>query len=173
MYDFLFKVDWQQLLVPTHSLLEIFLRGSVMYLSLFLLLRFFLKRQIGVLGIADLLLVVLIADASQNGMAGEYKSIPEGILLVATVILWNVVVVWVGYRFPKLRWLTRPKHICLIRDGQMIKSSMEKEYITDHELLAQLRQQGVQRPENVKEAFLEGDGRVSIIKADPPGQADA
>ena len=168
MYEYLFKVDWHQVLVPTHSLLEIFVRGTVMYLALFLMLRFFLKRQTGVIGIADLLVVVLIADAAQNGMASEYKSITEGILLVGTVIFWNTAVVWLGFRFPKLRRLTRPPHVCLIRDGKMLRKNMEAEFITEHELLAQLRQQGVIDPEDVKEAHIEGDGRVSVIKNDRP-----
>lgn len=169
MYEHLFQVDWHQVLVPTHSLLEIVIRGTVMYIALFLMLRFFLKRQTGVLGIADLLVVVLIADAAQNGMASEYKSVTEGILLVATVIFWNVTVVWVGYRFPKLQRFTRPRHVCLISDGRMLRKNMEKEFITEHELLAQLRQQGVTDPGQVKEAHIEGDGRISVIKADQPG----
>ena len=71
------------------SPLEIVLRGSAVYWFLFLLLRFVLRRDGGSLGIADILLLVLIADASQNAMAGEYKSIADGFLLVATIAGWN------------------------------------------------------------------------------------
>jgi uncharacterized membrane protein YcaP (DUF421 family) len=70
-------IDWQELFIPTHPILEIILRGTLTYIMLFLILRFFLKRQSGVIGIADLLVIVLIADAAQNAMASEYKSITE------------------------------------------------------------------------------------------------
>jgi uncharacterized membrane protein YcaP (DUF421 family) len=58
--------------------------------ALTILLRIVLKRQTGTLGMTDLLLItLLIADASQNAMAGEYRSLPDGIVLVATIIFWN------------------------------------------------------------------------------------
>ena len=69
-------VNWNAMFVPEHSLVEIVLRGTIMYIVLFSILRFFMKRQSGVIGIADLLVIVLIADAAQNAMANEYKSIP-------------------------------------------------------------------------------------------------
>ena len=65
------------MLAPEHSLVEIFLRGTIMYILLFTILRFFMKRQSGVIGIADLLVIVLIADAAQNAMANEYKSLTK------------------------------------------------------------------------------------------------
>ena len=65
-----------------------------MYLALFIMLRIVLKRQAGTLGMTDLLLITLLADASQNAMAGEYNSLPDGVVLVATIILWNYIFDW-------------------------------------------------------------------------------
>jgi uncharacterized membrane protein YcaP (DUF421 family) len=162
----LFEVNWPEIFLPVHSLVEIVVRGSLTYIMLFLVLRFLLKRQTGVIGIADLLVVVLIADAAQNAMAAEYKSITEGVILVGTITFWNFAVDWLGYQFPRFRWLTRPSPLCLIRDGRMIRRNMRKEFITDEELMAQLRKQGVERAEDVKEAYIEGDGRISVVKND-------
>lgn len=75
--------------LPAVLLFEIILRGSVMYISLFLLLRIVLERQTGSLGMTDLLLITLIADASLNAMAAEYKSLPDGIVLVSTIMFWR------------------------------------------------------------------------------------
>jgi hypothetical protein len=83
--------------------------GTIVYIALFLILRFLMKRQSGVIGIADLLVIVLIADAAQNAMAGSYESITEGVLLVLTIVFWNYVVDWLGFRFPALAPLTRPR----------------------------------------------------------------
>ena len=74
-------VDWEHIFLPDMPLLEIFIRGSVMYLSLFFLLRLVLKRQVGSIGITDLLVIVLIADAAQNAMAADYQSLPDGMEL--------------------------------------------------------------------------------------------
>src|SRR5881409_2972210 len=85
----IFDIEWKNVVLLIIPLIEIILRGSVMYLSLFILLRVILKRQGGTLGMTDLLLIVLLADASQNAMAGEYKSLPDGIMLVATIVFWS------------------------------------------------------------------------------------
>lgn len=79
-------IDWAKLFEFSTPALEIVVRGTVMYLALFAMLRFILRRETGSLGITDLLVVVLVADAAQNGMAGSYRSISDGLLLVATII---------------------------------------------------------------------------------------
>ena len=43
------------------------------------------RRDAGSLSVSDLLVVVLIADAAQNGMAGEYRSLTEGAIVVGTI----------------------------------------------------------------------------------------
>ena len=66
----LFQIDWKSAFVPSLHLEEIILRGSIVYLFLFLVLRF-VRRGAGAIGISDLLVVVLIADAGQNAMGSE------------------------------------------------------------------------------------------------------
>lgn len=159
-----FEIDWREIFVPQASLASVIVRGTLTYLLLFLILRFFLKRQTGVIGIADLLVVVLVADAAQNAMAAEYKSITEGALLVLTIVFWNFAVDWLGYRFPPLQRFVRPPPLQLIKDGRMLFRNMRQEMITAEELNSQLRQQGIESCDEVKEAYIEGDGRISIIK---------
>ncbi len=156
-------IDWQEMFIPVHSIPEIILRGTMTYIMLFLILRFLLKRQTGVIGVADLLVIVLIADAAQNAMANEYKSITEGTLLVLTIVFWNYAIDWLGFRFPAFQRLTRPPPLLLIDDGKMLPRNMRQEMITTEELMSQLRQQGIADPTKVKKAFIEGDGRISII----------
>ncbi len=80
------SVDWDALFVPQTSLLQLFIRGSAMYLLLLAALRVLVRRHIGSLSMMDLLLMVLIADAAQNAMVSEYRSITEGIVLCETLI---------------------------------------------------------------------------------------
>lgn len=162
----LFEVDWHEMFVPQNSLLDIAIRGTLTYLMLFAVMRFILKRQTGVIGIADLLVVVMIADATQNAMAAEYKSITEGTLLVLTIVFWNFFLNWLGYRFPSVQRLIRPPPLQLVKEGRMMLRNMRRELITTDELASQLRQQGVERVSEVKSAFIEGDGRVSVITYD-------
>ena len=71
-------MDWSWLVEFKVSPLELIARGSALYWFLFLVFRFVLRRDVGGIGVADVLLVVLIADASQNAMTGGYTSVAEG-----------------------------------------------------------------------------------------------
>lgn len=161
----LVPIDWETLFLPSLNIGEIFLRGSIVYLFLFFLLRI-LRRQAGTISISDLLVIVLIADAAQNALASQYQSITEGLILVTTIVFWNFFLDWLGYRFPMVGRLIRPSPLLLIRNGHIQKRNLSKELITDEELLEQLREQGIDEIEKVKESYLEGDGRISVIRYD-------
>ena len=158
----LFAVDWRAVFVPSGSVVEIILRGTLVYISLFVLLRL-MRREAGGLGIADVLVIVLIADASQNAMANEYKSVSEGILLVGTIIFWDFTFDWLAYHLPWFHRLFQPAPLPLVKDGHMMRRNMRQEMITEEELMSQLRQQGVEKLAAVKKCYLEGDGSISVI----------
>ena len=156
-------MDWKSIFFPDVPLLEIILRGSVMYITLFVLLRLVLKRQTGSLRMTDLLLITLIADASQNAMAGAYTSIPNGIVLASTIIFWSYTFDWLGYRFTWFRRLTEPPPLPLIQNGKLLRRNLRQELITEDEVKSQLREQGLEDWAQVKEAFMESDGHISVI----------
>lgn len=157
------RIDWQSIFVPDTSVLETVLRGSLMYLAIFVLLRIVLKRQTGTLGMTDLLLITLLADASQNAMAGSYKSVPNGVVLVGTIIFWNFAFDWLGYRIPWFGRLIEPAPLPLVRHGRLLRRNMRKELVTEAELMGQLRKQGIDDLSKVKEARIESDGQFSVI----------
>lgn len=164
------QIDWRSVFLPSVGVAEIFLRGTIVYLFLFFVLRI-LRREAGVIGISDLLLVVLIADAAQNAMSSDYKSVTDGIILVSAIAFWDYFLDWLGYRFPRIRRLLRPSPLLLIKDGRMQRRNMRREMITDEELIEQLRERGIERIEEVKKAYMEGDGRISVITRDSKGDS--
>ena len=157
-------IDWHSLFFLDTALLEIILRGSIMYLVLFTLLRIVLKRQTGALGMGDLLLITLLADASQNAMAGGYKSLPDGIILVGTIIWWNYALDWLSFKAPWFERLIEPLPLPLVMQGKLLRRNMRSELITEAELRGQHREQGVEDVSKVKAAYIESDGRISVIK---------
>ena len=132
---------------------------------MFILLRLF-RRQAGSVSIADLLLIVIIADAAQNGMAGEAKSVTEAMLLIGTIVFWDYALDWLGFKSQLLSRVLDPQPILLVKDGRMIKRNMDKEMITEDELMSNLRQQGVEELSEVKQSCLESNGEFSVIKVD-------
>lgn len=157
-------VDWHSVFVPEIGVPEIVVRGTIMYLAMFAILRFIARRQTGNFGPADLLVIVLIADAAQNGLGKDYSSVTEGIGLVLTIVAWEYALDWLAWRFPALRpWLSVPP-LKIIEDGRAIQSALDREMLSETELLGQLREHQIERVSDVKVARLEGDGRLSVIK---------
>ena len=147
--------------------LEIVVRGSAMYWFLFLLFRFVLRRDTGLIAITDILLLVLIADASQNAMAGSYQTVAEGCLLVATIAGWNYALDWASYRFNAVHRLVEPPPLRLIRAGRVMRANLRAEMLTVGDLKTKLREQGIEELAQVKHAYMESDGTISVIRADP------
>lgn len=159
-------IDWQTLFVPSASVPELILRGTVMYLFILGLMRVF-RREAGSLSIPDLLVVVLVADAAQNGMAAEYRSVTEGLVLVSTIFLWNYALDWLSYRSRWVHRLLHPAPLLLVKDGRIIRRNLKAELLTISDLTSQLREQGVEDVGEVKRAFIESDGHLSMIKFKP------
>jgi uncharacterized membrane protein YcaP (DUF421 family) len=158
------NVDWSELFRLSVPPLELIVRGTAMYFFLFLLFRLVIKRRIGSIGMADMLVLVIVADAAQNGMAGEYRSITDAFILVGTILGWNFLFDWANYRFAWLqRWL-EPDPLLLIRDGRVLWRHLRLERVTEKELSAKLREHGVTDVGEVARAYMEPDGAVTVIK---------
>lgn len=143
---------------------EIFIRGSLVFWFLFLIFRFVLRRDVGSLGIGDFLFVVIVADASQNAMTGDAKTVLDGALLISTLLFWNLVLDYLGYRFPLVRRFTESSSMMLVLNGEIQWRNLRREWITHEELMAKLREEGLESLTEVKEMRLETDGLISVIK---------
>ena len=157
-------MSWDELFGLHSSVLEPIVRGTVMYLSLFVLFRVVIRRRLGAVGMGDILLVVIIADAAQSGLSGESDSISDALLVVGTIFAWNWFIDWLNFRFPALQpWLEAPP-LLLIDNGRINYRNLRHEFVTMDELKAKLREKGVEDPREVARAYMENDGSVSVIK---------
>jgi uncharacterized membrane protein YcaP (DUF421 family) len=161
------SLDWDKIFGLSVSPVELIIRGSAMYLFLFLLFRVIVKRRVGSIGMADLLVLVIIADAAQNGMAGEYHSVSEGMILVSTLIAWNMLIDFLTYRFPRLQQVLEPSPLLLIKNGRVLQAHLAHEFLPEDELRSKLREQGIRDVREVEEAYLEPDGELSVLKRGP------
>ncbi len=150
----------------TVSPLELALRGTLMYWFLFIVFRFILRRDVGSLGVSDFLFVVILGDAAQNGMIGSATSATDGMVLIATLVFWSYMLDFMSFHYPVVRRLTAAPRLCLVRDGKLLRRNMRRELITDEELNAKIRQEGIEDVANVKRMYLEADGEMSLIRRD-------
>jgi uncharacterized membrane protein YcaP (DUF421 family) len=157
-------MDLKELFDLHSSFVEPVVRGTVMYLALFLLFRVVIRRRVGAVGMSDILLVVIIADAAQSGLSGSSDSITDALIVVATIFAWNWVIDWLNYHVPALQpWLEAPP-LLLVENGRVNRRNLRHEFVTLDELKAKLREKGVEDPREVARAYMENDGSVSVIK---------
>jgi len=156
-------IDWHAMFVPTVSLLEIVLRGSVVYLGILGAVRIF-RREAGTMSTTDLIVIVIVADAAQNAMSADYHSITEGLVLVGTIFAWNYTLDWLGFRYRWVHRMLNPAPLLLVKDGRIQGRNLRAEMMTTADLMEQLREQGVEDVAQVKRCYLEADGHLSVIK---------
>ena len=157
-------IDWSHMFIFTVSPIELFIRGTLTFLFLFCLFRFVVHRDVGGLGISDMLVLVIIADASQNAMAGGYKSIVDGFLLIGTIIGWSLLLNYLGFRFEFMRRFVLPRPLCLVKDGVKHEKNLKREFISGEELSEMLREHEIEDISEVRRAYLEPDGQITVFR---------
>lgn len=151
MFDF--GTDWW----------EIILRTTIVYFAIVFGFRLTGKRQIGQLAPFDLVVILLIANAVQNAMVGPDVSLGGGLISAATLLVVNRGVAEAGDRWKWMQRLVEGEPVVLVRDGVIDWRALRKERIEQGELDQAMREHGINRIEDVKEAVLEIDGTVSVV----------
>lgn len=162
-------MDWSALYTVNVPLMELFIRGSIVYWFLLLMFRFVVRRDLGGLGIADVLLVVIVSDAAQNAMAGGYTTVTEGVILLSTIIGWNLLLNWLAFKFAAVERFASPGRLQLVRHGRVLHRNLQRQLLTMDDLMSQLRLLGIERLEDVKHAYLEASGNISVIRTATAG----
>lgn len=156
--------DWEAMFSSTTPVLEIVLRGTFLYLGVVLLMRIVGQRESGGLTVTDLLVVILIGEAVTHSMTESHLSIPEGLILAATLLGWSIVLDALAYRFPTFGRLLKAGPKPLIEDGAINAKTLRREFMSRTELDAQLRLHGVEDVAEVRRAYLEPNGMISVLK---------
>jgi uncharacterized membrane protein YcaP (DUF421 family) len=158
--------DFGEILRFTMNPFELVLRGTLIYLGLVALFRGFLRRDLGELGVADVLFIALLADAAQNGMSGEYRSLADAAVLLGTLCGWNLAIDYARFHWPLAQRIFEPPAVELIRDGRVLRRNLRREWISMEELTGKLREKGISDISEVKLAALEPSGELSVLERD-------
>lgn len=138
-------------------------RTLIVLLALVIGLRFLGKRQIGQMNIYDLALIMLLANAVQNAMTNGSGFIGVGIFSAGSLFLAGWLISRIFVRMPTLQTTILGTSTLLIQNGLLIKDNLRREHVSEDELIATIRQHGMEHPSQVQTALLEVDGTISII----------
>ena len=149
-----------------HTLLDVAIRTSVVYLALLAGLRLTGTRQLGQMSTFDLVLLLIIANAVQNAMVGPDTSLAGGLVAAAVLIGWHRVIDWWRLRSRGISKLLAGEGVMLIHAGKILHEHCDRAGITHDELRQALREHGVANLQDVMLAVLEPDGAISVVRYD-------
>jgi len=152
---------WKLDLVPWWGFI---VRASVVYLVVMMLLRIGGKRQVGQMGMPQLVALLLISNAVQNSMNGNDSTITGGIILASVIMFWSFLFELLTSRSKKFENIIQGRPTVLIRNGKLLFEQLRKERLSPSELKVLLRKQGVHHINEIEQAILESDGYVSVRK---------
>lgn len=140
------------------------LRAAAMYVFLLVLMRVSGRRTLAQMTPFDLVLLLIVAEATQQGLVGDDFSITNAVVVVVTLIGADILVTFLTHRSRGLdRWVNGVPLI-LIHDGEVIDDRLKKARIDLDDILQQARAtQGLERLDQIKYAVLERGGDISII----------
>lgn len=148
--------------------MEIVLRTLAVYLALLFLFRISGKRTLGELSTFDLVLILIISEATQNALVGEDQSLVTGLAVIITLILLDLSLSILNRHFPYIEKITEGVPVILVEHGRPIASNMRNTHVTLDDILQAARQvQGLEKLEQIKYAVLENNGGISIIPMVP------
>ncbi len=149
-----------------HTLLDVAIRTTIVYLALLVGLRLTGTRQLGQMSTFDLVLLLIIANAVQNAMVGPDTSLAGGLVAAGVLIGWHRVIDWWRLRSRGFAKLLAGEGIMLIHHGEILDAHCQRAGITREELIQALREHGVSNVADVMLAVLEPDGAISVIRND-------
>ena len=141
---------------------ELIVRSMIIYVFLLVLIRATGKRQVGQLAPFDLILLLVLSNAVQNAMNGGDNSVQAGLISALTLVTLNYGIGYATYRSKRLEALIEGRPQVLIHNGTLYKDIMEQERLTQHELDAALRRQGVSNISHVHMAMIENNGEITV-----------
>jgi uncharacterized membrane protein YcaP (DUF421 family) len=146
--------------------MEIALRAVVIFFFLWAVTRAVGRTTLGELSTFELLLYVTMGDLVQQAVTQQDFSVTGGVIAVSTFALLTVALSWVQWRFPRTRALVNGTPVVMVRNGELLPTPARQQRLSDTDLLAAARQQGIRSLSDVDLAILEADGKLSFFTSD-------
>ena len=156
-------IDWDHLWRPERHPLETALRATVAYVFVHVSFRAVGRKELGRHSTYEIVLLLFVSVAMRQTIVGNDESLTTGMLGFATLLVVDVTVAWIVRRSPRAARVVDGPVRELMRDGRVHEAAMMRARVTREQLLAALRSHGRNRLEEVRRAYLERSGRISVL----------
>jgi uncharacterized membrane protein YcaP (DUF421 family) len=139
------------------------LRATAIYVLVMALVRVSGKRAVGQFTPFDLVLLILIGNAVQNGINGGDNSLTGAAIMAVTLIVLNYVVALLTSRHRRFERMVEGEPVVLARDGKLFPQVLRRELVSNEDFAEALRVNGVEQVEEVGLAMLETNGHITVL----------
>jgi uncharacterized membrane protein YcaP (DUF421 family) len=144
--------------------MDIALRGIVIFFFLVLVTRVMGRRELSSLSPFDLILLIVMGDAIQQGLTQDDYSVTGAVIAVSTIAALQVATSYVSFRSRRARDVLEGLPLVLIQDGNLIEANLRRERLDADEVAAEMRLQQIASFDDVAWAILETNGSISFIE---------
>ena len=143
--------------------MDLVLRAAVAFFFVYFLTRVIGRRELSTMQPFDLILLVMIGDLVQQGVTQNDFSVTGALLVGGTIGLLTVFVSYASFRFPRLRPVLEGEPVIVVEGGKPIDRNLRRNRLTQEELAAAARLEGLDSLRDIRWAVLETNGRLSFI----------
>jgi uncharacterized membrane protein YcaP (DUF421 family) len=144
--------------------MDIIFRAIILFAFVFFVVRVMGRRELAKLEPFDLILLIVLGDAVQQGLTQDDYSVTGAILAASSIALLQVIVTFLSWRFKAVRRVTKGEPIVLVEDGKPIETNLKRDRIRIEELAEKMRGQQIASLDSVAWAVLESGGDISFIE---------
>ena len=144
--------------------MDLVLRAIFMFAFVFALTRLIGRRELSSLEPFDLILLIVLGDAIQQGLTQDDYSVTGAVLVIGTLALLQVFTSVLSFRIPRLRPVLQGEPVVIVQDGRLIESNLRRERLTPDEVSEEARHNQIDSLERVAWAVLEPNGKISFIE---------
>jgi uncharacterized membrane protein YcaP (DUF421 family) len=143
--------------------MDLVLRTTFVFFLILLVTRAVGRRELSSMEPFDVILLVVIGDFVQQGVAQSDNSVTGATIVIVTLALLSVGVAWLSFRFVRLRSVLEGEPIVIIADGELIQRNLRAQRMTVEEVATEARLQQIGSFEDIRWAVLESNGRLSFL----------
>lgn len=144
--------------------MDIVLRAIAIFFFLYVLMRLIGRRELSTLEPFDLILLVILGDAVQQGLTQDDYSLTGSFLAVGTIAILQLSTSFLNFHVPRLRPILNGEPIVIVQDGKPIERNLKRERVTVEDLLSAARRQNIAKLDDVAWALMETSGEITFIK---------
>jgi uncharacterized membrane protein YcaP (DUF421 family) len=144
--------------------MDLAIRAIALYLFVVFVMRVVGRRELSSLTAIDLVLLIVLGDAIQQGLTQDDYSVTGAVIVVSTFAILQVGTSYLGFKSKRARSILEGQPLVLIEDGQLIEGNLRRQRLTPDDVAEEMRLQQILSFADVEWAILESNGRMSFIE---------